>query len=240
MKKFLSLVCSISVVFMAFGCVMAEEEASVPYATYEATTEDGETVYGTLYNLGEYAPIAESDDSENSELTIDQRVTIRAKNAIAIQIGNYATVGHDKLKWVDKDNKNVKPYIKENRTMVPLRYIAEELGAEVGFDDATREVSITLGDKVFKVVIGASTYSINGESFSLDAPAEIVENRTFVPLRVISEAFDMSVTWLESNRMVIITPKDYPWNEDNAIDKETLSRINLLLSPLVKDLVGGN
>ena len=240
MKKFLSLVCSISVVFMSIGCVMAEENNSLPYATYEATMENGETVYGTVYNLEVYTPIAESDDSENSKLTLDERVTIRAKDAIAIQIGNYATVGHDVLKWVDKDNKNVKPYIKENRTMVPLRYIAEELGAEVGYDDLTREVSITLNNKVFKVVIGANAYSVNGESFPLDAPAEIVENRTFVPLRVISEAFDMSVTWLESNRMVIITPKNYPWNENNQIDKETLSRINLLLSPLVKDFVGNN
>lgn len=207
--------------------------------TYQTESADGSAVVVTLYNLGVYTPVAHSDDSADSPLTLDERVTIRAKSAVAVQIGNYASVGHDALKWIDPDTKNtnVKPYIKSDRTMVPLRYIAEEFGASVAFDDATREVSITLGEKIFKVVIGANSYTLNGQTFELDAPAEILESRTFVPLRVISEAFDMNVTWLESSRMVIITPNSYPWDVDNAVETETLSRFSLLLSPLVRDLL---
>lgn len=207
--------------------------------TYEDKDSAGNPVNITVYDLEKYNAVAHSDESENSPLTLDQRVKIRAKDAVAVQIDNYASVGHDLLKWIDADTKNkeVKPYIKSDRTMVPLRYIAEEFGADVDFDDAKREVSISLNGKVFKVVIGANSYTLDDQTYNLDAPAEIIESRTFVPLRVISEAFDMNVTWLESNRMVIITPNSYPWDENNAIEKETLSRYNLMLSPLVRNLL---
>lgn len=239
MKKLISIFCLISMLFASSTVAFANDELPDGCFTYENVDANGETVVTTIYNLEVFGAVAKSDDSENSSLSLDERVALRAKNAVAVQIDNYASIGHDELKWIDAEtkNKNVKPYIKADRTMVPLRYIAEEFGADVSFDDNTREVSISLKDKVFKVVIGANTYSVNGEIFELDAPAEITESRTFVPLRVISEAFDMSVTWIENSRIVVITPNNYPWDEENAIEKETLSRFNLLFSPLIRNLL---
>lgn len=241
MKKFLSILCVMFCIFSMSAFAEMNDAAS----TYELETDDGITVV-TVYNLGIISSdnlpeniVEKSDESEATEPVINKRVSHRAKNAVVIQIGNYAAVANDLLEWIDKDNKSVIPYIKESRTMVPLRYIAEKLGAEVGYNDATREVSITLGKDVFKVVIGEKSYTLNDKKFELDAPAEILENRTFVPIRVISEAFKKNVKWIESGRYVIITPAEYPWDENNSIEKETLSRMSLMISPLVRDLAYG-
>jgi len=243
MKKILSMLCVVACI--TTSAVFAEENTSNAVTSSE-TDENGVVTITTTYNLsemlGEDLPkyeVEKSDESKATQEVINKRVSHRAKNAIVIQIGNYAAVANDLLEWIDKDNKSVVPYIKENRTMVPLRYIAEKLGATVGFDDVKREVSITLDEKVFKVVIGDSKYTVNDKEYELDAPAEIVENRTFVPLRVISEAFSKDVTWIESGRYVIVTPREYPWDVENSIDKETLNRISLMVSPMVRDLAYG-
>lgn len=73
------------------------------------------------------------------------------------------------------------PYISNGRTMVPLRVVAENLGCEVSWDAAAREITIT-GDKTVKLVIGSSTAVIDGTEVSLDAPATIVTGWTMVPL----------------------------------------------------------
>lgn len=244
MKKIVSLIMIICFVMAAGTGVYANSTEDGSVASVDAQSSDG-TVMITVYNLELIAKEhfldlgidMSSDESETDSAGMNERVAQRAKDAIIIQIENYAAVANDLLEWIDKDNKKVVPYIKENRTMVPLRYIAEKLGAEVGYDEEKREVSITLGEDVFKVVIDDTKYTLNGEEYPLDAPAEIVENRTFVPLRVISEAFNKKVNWIEAGRYVIITPEFYPWAEENAIEKETLSRISLMVSPLVRDLV---
>lgn len=177
-----------------------------------------------------------SDDSADSKTPMEQRVKDRSKNVIFLGINNYATVSDSVLKWVDKDNKAVKPYIKEDRTMVPLRFIAEELGATVGYDDETRAITITLGDTVMGLTVDQKAYTLNGEAFEMDCAAEILENRTFVPVRFVSEALGRSVEWLEGQRMVIITTTTYPWDKDNGVEKTLLSEIQLMMSPLVRDL----
>ncbi len=180
MKKFLSIFCVL--VMILSSAAFAEDAISSAASSYVETDEDGVITVTTVYDLsqlaGEELPKYEAEPSEPSvpsqpsepsvpvepemtEEVINRKVSYRAKNAIVIQIGNYAAVASDVLEWIDKDNKSVVPYIKENRTMVPLRYIAEKLGATVGFDDVKREVSITLNDKVFKVVIGDSKYTLN-------------------------------------------------------------------------------
>lgn len=174
--------------------------------------------------------IVTSDDSKDNAQPMDERVKRRSQNVIFLQIGNYGTVSDSRLKWVDKDNKNVKPYIKDSRTMVPLRFIAEELGAKVGYDDATRAITITLGKTVMGLTVDQKAYTLNGEAFEMDCAAEIVENRTFVPVRFVTEALGKSVEWLEGQRMVIITNKNYPWDKENGVEKSLLSEIMLMLT----------
>ena len=181
------------------------------------------------------APVVKSDESEDSPLSMDQRVQVRANDVIFLNIDNYAAVSDGKLMWVDKEDKTVIPYIKDSRTMVPLRFIAEQLGADVAFDDATRLITITYNEKVMTMTLGDNSYTLDGEKFEMDTACEVVSSRTFVPVRVIAEAFDKSVSWLENDRMVVITLKTYPWDNENKVEKELLQEIKLMISPMVRD-----
>ena len=66
---------------------------------------------------------------------------------------------------------------------------------------------------------------MNGEVVTYDAPVEVVQDRTMVPIRVISEQLGYDVKWNSANKLVIITPADNPWNEDGQAAKEVLEGI---------------
>ncbi len=180
-------------------------------------------------------PVMVSDESEDSPLTIEQRKLVRASKAVFLNIDNYGAVSDGKLMWIDKNDKTVVPYIKDSRTFVPLRFIAEQLGAEVSFDDGARLITIKFDGKTLEMKLGARDYTIDGEKKEMDTESEILSDRTFVPLRAVAEAFDKNVTWLDGDRIVIVTSKTYPWAEDNKIEKELLQEIKLMISPMVRD-----
>lgn len=97
------------------------------------------------------------------------------------------------------------PRIQNDRTLVPLRKIFEELGAEVLWDDATKTVTAEKDSVKITLSIGEKTMYKNGEAVLLDAAAVIVNSRTLVPLRAVSEAFGCKVDWDGENRIVWIT-----------------------------------
>ena len=100
---------------------------------------------------------------------------------------------------------DVQPTIINNRTMVPLRAIFEALGATVNWNEASRTVTSTQGDIQISLTIDQNSMSINDEIITLDTPATIVDNRTLVPVRAISEAFGCNVEWDNINKSVSIT-----------------------------------
>ena len=73
---------------------------------------------------------------------------------------------------------------------------------------------------------------LDGEKYEMDVECEIKNNRTFVPLRAVAEAFNKSVTWLDTDRMVCVIPKNYPWSKDNKVEKELLSELKLMMTML--------
>lgn len=164
-------------------------------------------------------------------------LTNRKQNVVFLQIGNYATVSDGTLTWVDRDNKNVIPYIKDSRTMVPLRFLAEEMGATVGYDEQTRGITITLNGTVMELWADRADYFINGEARVMDCATEILEGRTFVPVRFVSESLGKAVEWLNEERIVVVTPADSPWQGENPAEKAVLAEVRLSLSPLGRDKI---
>jgi len=102
---------------------------------------------------------------------------------------------------------DVPPVILGNRTLVPVRVISESTGARVEWDGENYEVAITTGDKVIKLKINSDEMLINGESLTLDVPAKIINDRTMVPVRAISESLGLEVGWEASTYSVLL---DYP------------------------------
>ncbi len=105
-------------------------------------------------------------------------------------------VGGEKVKF------DVQPQIMNGRTMVPLRAIFEALGASVEWNAETRTVTSTKGVTTISLTIDSPTMLVNGNAVTLDSPACIVDSRTLVPVRAISEAFNLKVEWVDSTRTV--------------------------------------
>lgn len=100
---------------------------------------------------------------------------------------------------------DVPPQIINERTMVPLRAIFEALGASVDWDQKTQTVTSAKGGTTIKLTIDNNTMFVNGAGVTLDTPACVVEGRTLVPVRAISEAYNTKVDWDDKTRTVIIS-----------------------------------
>lgn len=122
---------------------------------------------------------------------------------------------------------DAKPFIDQstNRTMVPVRFVSEKLGAKVEWDGSAQTVKIIKDGKQISLRIGEKRATVSGKQINFDAAAILHNNRTFVPLRFISEAYGAKVDWLAAERLVSIqtdTPvkdtsgKNFPVNnKDN-------------------------
>ncbi len=98
------------------------------------------------------------------------------------------------------------PVIRNSRTMLPIRFVAEALGAAVGWDDETRTVSVITDEVIIKIVVGATVAKVDGEEVELDSPAYIDEsnNRTYLPVRFVAEALGAIVGWDDATRVVTL------------------------------------
>ena len=101
---------------------------------------------------------------------------------------------------------DAKTFIENSRTYVPVRYLGDALGAETGWDEGTRTVTVTLDSKVVKLVIDSKTLNIDGQAKQMDAAPLIKDGRTYLPARWVAEAFGYTVRWNAQNRTVYAGP----------------------------------
>jgi len=97
------------------------------------------------------------------------------------------------------------PIIRNSRTMLPVRFVAENLGATVSWDDATKTVSVKSADTTIEIVIGATTAKVNGKEIILDSPAFIESSRTYLPVRVVAENLGATVSWDDATKTATLT-----------------------------------
>jgi len=110
------------------------------------------------------------------------------------------TIDNDMIQFED-----AQPTIIEGRTLIPVRKVSESLNATVGWNAETRTVSITKDDKSFALTIDSKIVEIeNANDVVLDVPAQIINNRTYVPVRFVSESFGYVVGWDGSTQTVSI------------------------------------
>lgn len=110
--------------------------------------------------------------------------------------------------------------IVEGRTLVPLRAIFEALGASVEWNAETRTVDSKLGETEISLTIGENKLIKNGEEIALDVPAQIMNGRTLVPVRAVSESFGVEVEWDGEKRIVSLSEIADETEPDNAEENE--------------------
>ena len=112
---------------------------------------------------------------------------------------------------------DVQPQMINDRTMVPMRVIFEALGAKVDWDGATETVTATKGDLIVKTTIGNKIMTVNGAGKEMDVAPVVIDGRTLVPVRFISEAFGCDVDWDGNTRTVhIYSISDEVYESDNT------------------------
>ena len=108
---------------------------------------------------------------------------------------------------------DVAPFIEEGRTLIPLRSVMEELGLSVTWEEESRAVGVHTDDTSLELAIGSDRAKVTkkidaatvAETFSLDVPARIVEDRTFIPIRFVAQTLGFNVGWIETTQTVTIS-----------------------------------
>ena len=113
------------------------------------------------------------------------------------------------------------PIMEEDRTLVPMRFLFEKLGAEVTWDQATMTATAQKENTTINFSINQTNAVVNGANEQMDVPARLVNDKTMVPLRFLSEELGYEVDWNQELRMATI--------ETNTGDAETANETGIAL-----------
>ena len=133
------------------------------------------------------------------------KYTFKSQTEIILTVGKTEVSVNGTKKTID-----AAPYIKDSRTLVPIRFISEAIGATVDWNDRTKEVTIRMLDKTVVLKINYPTAYVNGKQIPIDKDNQkvvpiIANGRTFVPVRFVSEALGATVEWNSKTKEIRIT-----------------------------------
>jgi hypothetical protein len=97
------------------------------------------------------------------------------------------------------------PTIINNVTMVPLRFVADYLGASTDYDSVTASVTVKLENKEIVLWVNSGMAKVNGVFVSMNAETVNINNRLMIPVRFVSENLGAQVSWDGSTRVITIT-----------------------------------
>ena len=137
---------------------------------------------------------------------------------------SYGADNADKIRVMLNDNElyfDQPPIIYNDRTLVPLRAIFEALGAEVTWDGETQTVTAVRGKTTIKLTIDKDKIYINNSAKDIDVPAKLIDDTTYIPLRVIAEAFNCDVKWNDETKTATIYTNN-PTTTKPAVNSENI------------------
>lgn len=176
------------------------EEARQQFREQKALARALEKIGRALDRLGDRLS-AEETLVEAAAVAPEDRAVYDALNELYKRIGSTEMPVFIEGKKIEFD---VPPRIVDGRTLVPLRKFAESLGCAVEWDPVDRQVVFVQGTKVMVLGVGRTSATIDGREVGLDVPPVIVNGRTLVPLRFVSEAVDAQVGYHAESKMVVV------------------------------------
>ena len=117
------------------------------------------------------------------------------------------------------DDLPMPPVLLNNYTLVPAREVFENLGAEVDWLPDSRQVQIFHENTSVIITINSTTALVNGSDTNMDIPAKIINDKTMVPLRFVSQAIEKEVGWDGSTRTASV--KDKPITIPETVTEAT-------------------
>ncbi|OPX94536.1 MAG: hypothetical protein A4E53_00051 [Pelotomaculum sp. PtaB.Bin104] len=163
---------------------------------------------------GTVDPNGDSTDIDAGEFDTATAVKFKLANCVTpadqvtktksvFKIGEMTYTVNDREMTMD-----VAPYIKNERTYMPLRFVANASGvadSNIMWNDADQSVVLIKGDRVVKLIIGDTTMLVNGVPFMMDVAPEIADpGRTMMPIRWVAQALGCTVTWDDTTQTVTV------------------------------------
>jgi hypothetical protein len=96
------------------------------------------------------------------------------------------------------------PVVINGHTFVPVRGVFEELGFDMAWNGSNGQVTLTRDGYVIVITIGNAIFTVNGDKHRLDAPAQIINGRTMLPIRAVAESAGYAVRWASAANTVEI------------------------------------
>ena len=151
----------------------------------------------------------------------NEMTTVQGNTEIILQIGNPVMAVNGTEKAID--NEGTTPLIQNDRTLLPVRAIIEEIGGSVGWNGEKNEVTLNYGDDEIKLTIDNTDAFLNGNKVVLDTAPTIIGDRTMLPIRFIAESFKFDVKWEAETQKVIITKSTNNSSQPADIEKDIAS-----------------
>lgn len=159
--------------------------------------------------------------------TYEDRIGQIGKDSVMLYIGSPRAVAKGTQTLVDLQNQKVQPVVKDGRTLVPVRFIAESFGAKVDWEENTQTVTVEQGGQTVILQIGSDRMDVDGTGVTLDVPAQTIEERTMVPLRAIVEALGKQVFWDDKGLIVVSESEGMITREDTFLIDELIRSLTI-------------
>ena len=189
--------------------------------SYTQTVKEGETVTIPLQRTDGWIlksvmingqPVETKDVLTLSDIRSNFNIAVKyvRKHNISMKVGSSKMTHNSKIVQLDAP-----PIIVNDRTLVPLRAIAEAFNAQVNWNPDTKQVTVKIGDKTILLTIGNPKASVNGQPVYIDPQnpqvVPIISNsRTMVPVRFIAETMGATVKWNPTDKTIDIFYEEEP------------------------------
>lgn len=171
--------------------------------------EDGTFSASIELNKGKNTIQIEAIDKSGNKSSVSLVITLNDPIVIKLKVGSKVMTVTGEPEQLDTP-----PFIDKvsGRTMVPLRAIAEAVGATLNYDAKTQKIDIVKGSISIQLWIGKPTAIVNGKEVPIDTQKPvspmIVSGRTFLPLRFVAESFLFKVEWDGATQSITLTYPD--------------------------------
>lgn len=199
--------------YVPFGGTVTEPQKLSAVAYYPKATSttvkyylDGQQIYNSDYAPYQY--VFEPDRYSVGPHTFTARLftqtgeVLRKDYAIDIQRGITVQLNGQPVTFEGQAAVQ-----RDDRTLIPVRGVFEQMGYEVNWNGALQTASITDGKQTIEVPLHKSYITHNGKKVMIDVPAQLINDRTMVPLRAITETLGAKVEWDEDTLTVMIRTK---------------------------------
>ncbi len=171
-----------------------------------------------------YAYSGETLLSSYDIMPFEDKFDTKLNDSVVLLVGSDEALVQGQFKRIDNRSSEVKPVVLDDRTYVPLRFVAEAFGVSLDWEEETNKITLKGGNNTVNLTVGEASITVNGETKLIDAASYITDDRTMVPIRAVSEALGKYVFWDDSGLIVIADENKFP-EPQKTVEKALIAKL---------------